>query len=478
MTSTVLDELKLYLDNDPDACPLPGVEKAITRNINNTITSLRIYPVEKFSVFESMSSFDIYTDLTTISKNCTDKLREKIYYAPFNCQHYANAIVGTERISVSGDVYNLDQHFNACKRKLDYTHYESLNLSNDSLLFPGVRFISDNIVIFEMPPTNKHISYIPFAKDDIPEDEDDQEYNHYYVPIPWQIYIATYDPSTMRISDVSMYFSDTPLTSFDQPVYLPPLLNFYSNGLLCRPFFYHSEDIEKYPKNISGVIASAVDWVWNSGYNFDITESISEYISSGKFRSLIENSDLSNDELQQLTALYNLSPYEHVANNSLSPKVVSQFFTLWQSVPISKILSCKWISFCSTQNFFTYEYQTYPNQNHEESQKWVTENIGYKLISDEELEQRSEEDEDYDESDSCMTYGQLINRSDYRRWAYEKIHNSGKTIFHAYSRVHKHVASHPKIFMKTTNSYEVFNKFIINHFNQISKEIISSTSDV
>ena len=43
------------------------------------------------------------------------------------------------------------------------------------------------------------------------------------------------------------------------------------------------EDIEKYPKDLSGIIASAYDWIWNSGFNFDITESISFFLHTKKY---------------------------------------------------------------------------------------------------------------------------------------------------------------------------------------------------
>ena len=32
------------------------------------------------------------------------------------------------------------------------------------------------------------------------------------------------------------------------------------------------EDIDGYSKDLSGVIASAYDWIWNSGFNHDLTE--------------------------------------------------------------------------------------------------------------------------------------------------------------------------------------------------------------
>ena len=45
----------------------------------------------------------------------------------------------------------------------------------------------------------------------------------------------------------------------------------------------HMEDIEKYPKDLSGVMASAYDWIWNSGFNFDITEGISFFLHTNKY---------------------------------------------------------------------------------------------------------------------------------------------------------------------------------------------------
>jgi hypothetical protein len=77
-------------------------------------------------------------------------------------------------------------------------------------------------------------------------------------------------------------------TGFDQPVYSPVLPNFFGNGQLCRPFYPTLDDVDKYSKDISGVIASAYDSIWNSGWNLDLYETLNEYFILFKDTRLID----------------------------------------------------------------------------------------------------------------------------------------------------------------------------------------------
>jgi hypothetical protein len=76
-----------------------------------------------------------------------------------------------------------------------------------------------------------------------------------------------------------MYYNKKPISQngFEEPVFLPVLPNFYSNGLLCRPFYASADDINMYSKDISGVIAAAYDSVWNSGWNTDLVDTIIDF---------------------------------------------------------------------------------------------------------------------------------------------------------------------------------------------------------
>lgn len=183
----------------------------------------------------------------------------------------------------------------------DFMSMINYSTVNSGLLPPGVKFMIPGFVVFERPPTMKLIQYIDHSVENIhhfeeygeaePEydeygdpiesdslTEDDMKINSYYVPVPWQLYMVTYslEPSSLyHTTSVNMFFMNGPLASEDTILYSPYVFNFYSNGLLCSPMFSDYEEINRYPKNITGVISSAYDWVWNTGFNRDLTDCVS-----------------------------------------------------------------------------------------------------------------------------------------------------------------------------------------------------------
>lgn len=151
------------------------------------------------------------------------------------------------------------------------------------LLPPGVRYNLPGLVIFERPPDTKLMQIIFQTMDNIDYDDDDAGRIYtYQIPVPWQLYIATYSntgPSKYRILNLYMYYTNGPLTSLDNEVYLPAIPNIFTNGAICPPRYSSSDDINRYPQNVSGVIAAAYDWVWNSGFNVDLVDSLYETVS-------------------------------------------------------------------------------------------------------------------------------------------------------------------------------------------------------
>ena len=220
----------------------------------------------------------------------------------------------------------------------------SRSLTDDeSLLFPGVRHLSPGIILFERPPCHKVVSTYNNYRDQIDSGTTTSEY---YLPIPWQVYIAMYNPDDMRLVSVKMFFTNNSLTSLDQPIYSPPLYNFYSNGTLCRPFFSSMEDIEKYPKDLSGVIASAYDWIWNSGFNFDITESISFFLHSGKYEQFDKYLD-SHRNIEWLR-----DNHLHSIPSNLPSQWHPPFFKSWEEVPLSEVSKLSWNPFTDTEFYY------------------------------------------------------------------------------------------------------------------------------
>lgn len=310
------------------------------------------------------------------------------------------------------------------------------SLSSNSLLFPGVKYIGNSIVIFEQPPSFRHVSYQNTYRDAI---TNDTEYNEYYVPVPWQIYIAKFSPD-MRLVAVNMYFSNTPFYSFDQPLYSPPMFNFYSNGNLCRPFFSAMEDVEKYPKNISGVIASAFDWIWNSGYNYDITMSISDYLCSQKFLSMepyiSPEARSSFDLIKNYYCRYGKNR-SLIPINSLSHGHIQEFFNFWQSVSLNDILNVQWNTFCRYGDFFYSSMHTYVFDHFSEDlNKYISDN-NYTIAEYDEDSYYDEEGNliESEDGDNVVTTDYIINNTTFTQYIYPKIWQIDSTMKHAIAMI-------------------------------------------
>ena len=187
-----------------------------------------------------------------------------------------------------------------------FSFLNSLDKRNveSGLLPPGLRVSIPGCVIFERPPSMQLVQYIDANVDSIREyeyngsfyedgDEESGEYHEeldsytYHIPVPWQLYIATYslNPASMyRVTSIRMYFMNGPLNSPDVRVYAPYVNNFFANASLCTPMFDTIDEINRYPQDLTGVIASAYDWVWNTGFNADLRECLdlnfSNHVSS------------------------------------------------------------------------------------------------------------------------------------------------------------------------------------------------------
>lgn len=142
---------------------------------------------------------------------------------------------------------------------------------SDTLIPPGLKYLYKNFLVYERPPTHK---LIHCYSQNLEEINSDSKLYSFYIPIPWQLYIAEFDDN-LRTYSVRMYFMNAPLSSDSQHLYLPYIPNFYTNGKLCRPFFSSYDDISRYSQTIAGVIESSYDWVWSSNFNLDLTETIS-----------------------------------------------------------------------------------------------------------------------------------------------------------------------------------------------------------
>lgn len=234
--------------------------------------------------------------------------------------------------------------------------YFSSNSLNSGVLPPGVRMVGGNFVVFERPPTYQNIFYNP---DKVHSQMDETQVRVYRVALPWQIYIATFT-SDYYVSDVRMYFSPVSLSTVSQPMYLPTLPNFYTSGLLCRPFIAGMEDLQRYPKNLSGVIACAYDWIWNNGTNNDLNEAMVHLNLQIVARNGKDNTLFSKMDKEVYNAYfsnpYNIHYYHH--------EQVSSILHAWEAFTIEDVMNFSWPVPSPDKHFETrYYYQHYQVEN-------------------------------------------------------------------------------------------------------------------
>ncbi len=106
-------------------------------------------------------------------------------------QPYSYLSVVTNGVTSTLEDVTLQNYFDifSCLAPADYS-------TNPSVIFPGIRYISDTILIFERPPTMKPYSYSNAYRESITDETRSQEF---YIPIPWQVYICSFDPREMRL---------------------------------------------------------------------------------------------------------------------------------------------------------------------------------------------------------------------------------------------------------------------------------------
>jgi len=157
----------------------------------------------------------------------------------------------------------------------DVFQVSKFSKESSGFLSPGLISFSKNVVIFEMPPTHKLVSHIPYDRESITTQIAQESTVDSYIPVPWQVYIAIFN-NDFRLVNTYMYYSRNSIidSGIKENLYSPALPNFYSNGMLCRPFYASSDDVNKYSQDISGVVAAAYDSVWNSGWNADLVDTI------------------------------------------------------------------------------------------------------------------------------------------------------------------------------------------------------------
>lgn len=238
--------------------------------------------------------------------------------------------------------------------KIENGFFHSLISSSEhkissGILPPAIKYYYPGAIVFERPPCYQVVQYIPHTVEGMNgEDWDEEdEIQVYRIPIPWQLYIIEYDAKNFICNNVRMFFMKSSLNSVDQNVYMPPLPNFYTGGQLCRPMFSSYSELDHYSKDVSGVIASAHDWIWNSGFNHDLTENIFQVACQRAPREFALN--------------LMLDTVSSSFWRSISPKTIHGLLKQWESYPLEEILNLNWPNpslnktFDSDANWYTSE---------------------------------------------------------------------------------------------------------------------------
>jgi len=238
-------------------------------------------------------------------------------------EHYKGSVSGIEYEKQS--IYNesAENDWSFLSRMKKFFRVNTFS----GLLFPAVRYSIPGLLVFERPPTNKMIQYVDLPVDLI-KDEIDNNTHTFNLPLPWQLYVAEYNVDSMLLTKVHMYFMNESLKNKDQIMYLPPLPNFYANASLCRPYLASMEDIERYEKSLSGIMASAYDWIWNSGFNHDLVEGpLSVY--QGK------NTSFNDPKHTRRPVNYGWQRYVH-------PLDVLDIYKIWEKYSLDNVLEIVW----------------------------------------------------------------------------------------------------------------------------------------
>jgi len=307
------------------------------------------------------------------------------------------------------------------KIKTEFSLPLPLISSQDNLIPPGLKYVFNNHVVYERPPTYKLINTYGVMLDQV---EEHSKQHSYYLPIPWQLYIVEFD-NNLRTSNVRMYFMNTPLLSEHQILYLPPIPNFYVNGSLCRPFFNSMEDIEKYSQDLSGIINSSYDWVWSSNFNLDLTETISSIYSQSN------PVEISSSRIGD----HNYTHYR------LPMICVNDTYARWEQFDLNQVTNFIWPNPAHNQTFDADagDYDTY--------------DLAIAYIEENDLQSKSHEFEDYSE---FVEY--IINEDPGFRDSIPNPRKINKTYSSIINRVFKE--SH---FLK--NNKNIFEKKLIDYSN-------------
>lgn len=263
---------------------------------------------------------------------------------------YYRSPISPENFYFEAEAENINYHSKYFSTDSDSIMNYHIGLDNSvldsGLLPPGLRYSIPGFLIFERPPTTKLVQYVDYTvsemSGDYQEDEDEDEDSYdsytdfnpddhlesYLIPIPWQIYFVHYSlnpNSKYRTLGIKMFFANQPLNHPDVRLYAPYVNNFFTNGSLCNPMFENDSEINRYPQNLSGVIASAYDWIWNTGFNKDLSETISQTVYQANHGMISNHIAISSVGRNFYSTISKYSPEDVVSLEWANPSYTSNF---------------------------------------------------------------------------------------------------------------------------------------------------------
>jgi len=303
----------------------------------------------------------------------TIKFQSDYYYdhqTDIDVISYASPYVSSQNLKKDfTESYNLDLHKNVVNQdftnqyiKKYFSPFNTIksNFVDTGLLSPGLKSFGNNYMVFEKPPCFKNIFYIPASRSDVTDDLDTQQI--FRIPIPWQLYFVKFNPD-MYTYEVRMFFMKNSLISIDQELFLPPLPNFYTNGMLCPPIMDNMEDVDRYPKNHAGIMDCAYDWVWNSGTNHDLTEAC---LHIG-FQLNQDNSILKHMP-ELIYNNYFKILHQNISNGysrySASSKQVSHLLAAWEKSSLTEVCNFSWPNISGLNAHFIYPDVSSDSENY------------------------------------------------------------------------------------------------------------------
>jgi hypothetical protein len=197
------------------------------------------------------------------------------------------------------------------------------------------------------------------------------------------------------------------LVSLDQVLSLPPLPNFFTNALLCSPSMDNMDDVDRYSKDASGIMACAYDWVWNSGTNHDLTESCLSASSQIEHSSgLFKNRDKSEVDAKFISKNFN--------SYAATVSQVNYLLSCWEGFSLHDVCNMTWPNISGdSKNFNRVNYTEHCNY-YDYINEYL---IDYLNIEQEDVEDIVE-NEGYDSNDYFMwlTHNNKIDFSSINRY--------------------------------------------------------------